>query len=112
VEYDEPEVVVKSKGAKKRAVKGSKPLRGGKGRQVVELLKELRERRGVTQVELAERLGVSQASVSKLERRGNVSMRTLRGFVEGVGGELEVKARFGDETVSIELAVDPAPISR
>jgi len=78
----------------------------------VELLQELRRRRGVTQEELAELMGVRQASISKLERRDNVTVATLQGFVEALGGTLEVRARFEDESVAIELPFDPAPIGR
>jgi len=81
---------------------------GGK----IEQLQELRQRRGVTQEDLAELMGVRQASISKLERRDNVTLKTLQGFVQALGGELEVRARFADETVEIELPFDPAPISR
>jgi len=78
----------------------------------VELLQELRLRRQVTQEELAEVLGVRQATLSKLERRENVTVATLRNFVEALGGELEVRARFSDETIAIDLPYDPAPVSR
>jgi len=78
----------------------------------VEHLQDLRQRREVTQEELADLLGVRQATVSKLERRDNVTVATLRTFVEALGGELEVKARFTDETVAIVLPYDPAPVSR
>ena len=87
-----------------------KPAKGADGS--VELLQELRQRRQVTQEELAELLGVRQATLSKLERRENVMVATLRNFVEALGGELEVRARFTDETVAIELPYDPAPVRR
>lgn len=55
----------------------------------------------VTQAALAERMGVQQAAVSKLERRGDTSVSSLRRLVEGLGGELELVARFPDEAVII-----------
>lgn len=60
-------------------------------------LYELRAARGVTQVELAGRLGVRQASVSQLEHRDDLFVSTLRQYVEALGGHLEVSAVFEDE---------------
>ncbi len=69
----------------------------------VRLLRELRAGRRVTQNELAERLGIRQPTVSTMERREDVSLSTLRRYVEALGGELRVSARFGDEMVEIKL---------
>jgi transcriptional regulator with XRE-family HTH domain len=91
------------------------PQRGRKQRsadQAVETLQELRVQRGVTQAALAEVLMVTQAALSKLERRSDVRLSSLRGFVEALGGELTVVAKFGDRAVGIDLPYDPAPVSR
>lgn len=61
-------------------------------------LSELREDRGLTQEQVAERLGTRQSNISKLERRENLQIRTLREVVEALGGELEVTATFPDGT--------------
>jgi hypothetical protein len=45
---------------------------------------------------LAELLGVSQAEVSKMERRSELYIGTLRKFVEAMNGELVLAARFPD----------------
>lgn len=66
-----------------------------------ERLYELRKDRGITQVELAERLGVSQGSVSELERRDDLFISTLNGYVKALGGRLQVAAVFDDGTVPI-----------
>lgn len=55
----------------------------------------------MSQEELARILGVNQASVSKLERRTDMYIRTLRRFVEAMGGELEITARFPEGCVRI-----------
>lgn len=68
-----------------------------------ERLAELRTSRGMTQVELAERLGKSQGNVSELERRDDVYLSTLREYVEGLGGRLEVAAVFDEERHAIRL---------
>lgn len=49
--------------------------------QRVRLLQELRERQQVSQVALADKLGVRQPTVSKIERREDVNLRTLRRYV-------------------------------
>lgn len=65
-------------------------------------LTELREARGATQVDLAKVLGVHQGNVSRLERRGDLYLSTLREYVEALGGELELVARFDDGEVRID----------
>ncbi len=64
-------------------------------------LQELRNARKLTQEKLAESLNVNQAAVSKLERRADMYVSTLREFVRAMGGELEITARFPDGTVRI-----------
>ena len=64
-------------------------------------LDELRQAREKTQQELAEVLKVNQAAVSKLESRIDMYVSTLRKYVEALGGELEINARFPDGTVRI-----------
>ncbi len=59
-------------------------------------LRELREARSRSQVEIGQRLGVNQAAVSKLERRADMYISTLRNYVESMGGELTIIARFPD----------------
>jgi hypothetical protein len=39
-------------------------------------------------------LGVSQAAISKLERRADMCVTTLRKFIEAMGGRLEMRAVF------------------
>ena len=66
-------------------------------------LRELREQAKLTQQAMAQELHVSQNSVSKLER-GNIDqtqMRTLKKYVETLGGALKVEATFGDTSYRI-----------
>ena len=67
-------------------------------------LQELRQARALSQQELAEVLGLNQATVSKLERRTDMYLSSLRRFVEAMGGELEVSANFPDGKVRIQLS--------
>ena len=53
-------------------------------------LQRLREARHLTQGEAAQAMGISQAALSKLERRPNVTIGVLQRYVEAIGGRLEV----------------------
>mgnify|MGYP003387964716 CR=1 FL=1 len=59
-------------------------------------LQEIRKAIGLTQAELAGRLDVAQGSVSKLEHAADMYLTTLRKYVESLGGELHLTARFAD----------------
>ncbi len=59
-------------------------------------LAELREVRRRSQAELAKKLGVQQAAISKLERRADMYLSTLRNLIEAMGGTLEIIAQFPD----------------
>jgi len=65
-------------------------------------LKSLREITGRTQAEVADALKLSQAELSRQERRDDHLLSTLRRYVEVLGGELEVIARFGDKSVRLK----------
>jgi hypothetical protein len=51
--------------------------------------------------EIRARRGLSQASVSKIERRDDLYLSTLRGFVEALGGRLELAAVFPEGRIAI-----------
>jgi hypothetical protein len=59
-------------------------------------LQDLRRAVGKTQTAVARRLKVGQDAVSKLETRSDMYISTLRGFIEAMGGELELVAQFPD----------------
>ena len=58
------------------------------------LLAELRKLEGVTQVELAEKLGIKQPAVSQLEQQDDMQVRTLQRIVKALGGVLEITVRL------------------
>jgi DNA-binding XRE family transcriptional regulator len=66
-------------------------------------LYQLRNAREMTQTRLAEILNVDQGSISKLEKRTDMYLSTLRSYVEAMGGTLEVRAVFPDGAVKIDL---------
>jgi transcriptional regulator with XRE-family HTH domain len=57
---------------------------------------QLRRARKLTQVRLAKKLGLTQDGVSRLEKRTDVLLSTLRGYVEALGGKLSLVAEFPD----------------
>jgi DNA-binding XRE family transcriptional regulator len=64
-------------------------------------LAELRGAMGITQEELASRLSIAQSSVSRLERRRDMLISTLREVVAAYGGELQLSAVFPDGAVEL-----------
>ncbi len=59
-------------------------------------LRELRHARKLTQVKMAKTLGVTQDSISRLEKRSDLLLSTLRKTVEAMGGNLSLVAEFPD----------------
>jgi DNA-binding XRE family transcriptional regulator len=59
-------------------------------------LQELRQARKLTQVRMAKVLGISQDGVSRLEKRSDLLLSTLRKSVEAMGGNLSLVAEFPD----------------
>jgi len=59
-------------------------------------LRELRHARKLTQVRIAKTLGITQDSVSRLEKRSDLLLSTLRKTVEAMGGNLSLVAQFPD----------------
>jgi len=68
------------------------------------MLGELRRKLDLTQAVVADRLDVTQENVSQIERgEADVRLSTLSRYVEALGGQLEVRATFPDETVALTL---------
>jgi DNA-binding transcriptional regulator YiaG len=59
-------------------------------------LRELRRARKLTQVRIAKTLGISQDQVSRLEKRSDLLLSTLRKTVAAMGGNLSLIAEFPD----------------
>ena len=66
-------------------------------------LSALRRELGLTQVELAGRLGISQSDLSKLERRRDLRLSTLRGYTKALGGSLRILFLSGGRPTEIHL---------
>lgn len=74
------------------------------GRVVGRSLKSLREAVGFTQIQMANKLGIGQAAISKIEARGDVQISSLKKYVEALGASLRIEAAFhANSEASIRL---------
>jgi transcriptional regulator with XRE-family HTH domain len=78
------------------------------------LLRDARQGAGLTQAELAERLGLTQAAIARLERPGaNPTLRTLQRALHATGNQLELrssprKSSVDETLVASNLRMTPA----
>ena len=64
-------------------------------------LERLREGLGMSQEELANVMAMQQQAISKLVRRPDMKVSTLRDLIAAMGGELRITATFPDRSVEI-----------
>ncbi len=69
-------------------------------------LAEIRRARQLSQDEIAQTLQVGQGAVAKIGKRTDMYVSTLRRFIQAMGGELEIVARFPDHSVKIRSFAD------
>ena len=73
-------------------------------------LREIRKARKLTQQKIAKSLRIGQEGVSKIEKRSDLLISTLRGYVEAMGGQLSLVAEFPDrEPVVLSGIGEEAP---
>jgi transcriptional regulator with XRE-family HTH domain len=74
-------------------------------------LRDLRKARKLTQARVAKTLGITQDSVSRLEKRSDLLLSTLRSTVKAMGGNVRIVAEFPDRApvVLSELSEDDPP---
>ena len=68
-------------------------------------LRDLRKARRLTQVRMAEELGITQDGVSRLEKRSDLLLSTLRKTVEAMGGRLSLVAEFPDRAPVVLMGI-------
>lgn len=66
------------------------------------VLAELRRAMKLSQEELAAILHINQASVARMEKHTDMYIGTLRRFIQAMGGELDIVARFPDRQIRID----------
>ncbi|HEY1255981.1 MAG TPA: transcriptional regulator [Terracidiphilus sp.] len=59
-------------------------------------LRQVRHLRKLTQARLSKKLKIGQEGVSRIEKRSDLYLSTLRSYLEGVGGELTLMVKFLD----------------
>lgn len=69
-------------------------------------LQELRQARLLSQERLAEILVTKQANISRIERRTDMYISTLRTYIEAMGGTLDIVAKFPDGEVHVNQFSD------
>ena len=77
-------------------------------------LRDLRQALTLTQERMAETLGIGQDGISRLEKRSDLLLSTLRSYMEAMGGQLSLIAEFPDRkpvTLSGLSTMDTAPHS-
>jgi len=66
-------------------------------------LQAVRQARQMTQADVGAALGIEQAAISKLERRNDMHVSTLREYVRALGGELKLVASFPEGDIALNL---------
>jgi transcriptional regulator with XRE-family HTH domain len=87
------------KAARSAAAEGARQRRAAYG----EALAALRQARALTQVAVAQQLGVAQGEVSRIEHQADLLLSTMVRYVESMDGDLALLVRFGDGQ-TIELS--------
>lgn len=64
-------------------------------------LSELRKSLNLTQEEVADKLGVVQSALSKIEHKDDIQVSTLSRYIKSLGGSLTIVARFPDKEIII-----------
>jgi DNA-binding XRE family transcriptional regulator len=88
----------------KLSAKQQADIKAGKEKLLAEIpLEQLRSARNLTQTNLAHVLGVNQSAISKIEKRTDMYLSTLRSYVEAMGGSLEIQAVFPEGAVRVDI---------
>ena len=66
-------------------------------------LAAIRRATGLTQTELAAKLGVGQAQISKIERQGDMLISTLASYLRALGVDAKIVVKVGERTVTYDL---------
>jgi len=62
-------------------------------------LQEIRKSHNITQESMAKLLGIKQENVSRMERREDMRLSTLKDYIEALGGKVQISAVFPDNQV-------------
>mgnify|MGYP001560759399 CR=1 FL=1 len=65
---------------------------------------DIRELCGMTQTGLAEEMGQQQSSISKLEGREDIYLKSMFRLINALGGEIEIKVHFNDCDIPLDFS--------
>jgi DNA-binding XRE family transcriptional regulator len=71
-------------------------------------LAERRKALGLTQADVAERMGVTKSRVSQIERGEVSTIETVARYVQAIGGRIQISAVFGDDLYILRGTVTEA----
>lgn len=84
---------------------GEDEVEQGKARVLAQVrahrLAEMRKRRGLTQRQVAQAMGVTVGRVSQIENGELAGIDVLDRYVSALGGDLQIVANFGDEQIKV-----------
>lgn len=87
-----------------KIIEASRSTSAGDAQRVGTELRRLRLISGLTQEQIAKRMNVQQAAISKIEKGGDVFLSTVQRYVEALGASLRVDAQFrADAPLSLKL---------
>jgi transcriptional regulator with XRE-family HTH domain len=66
-------------------------------------LAAIRRAAGLTQIQLAAKLGVGQAAVSKIEHQGDMLLSTLSAYLTALGVDAQIVVEVGEQTMAYSL---------
>lgn len=78
----------------------------GREKSVGERLRALRELTGLSQSQLAARLRISQGALSRLEKRADLQLSTMKAYVELLGASLKIEVAFANNAQRLDLFDD------
>ena len=68
-------------------------------------LAAIRQATGLTQIQLAAKLGVGQAAVSKIERQSDMLLSTMGAYLTALGVDAQIVVDVGEQTMTYDLTV-------
>lgn len=72
------------------------------------LIADLRKHSGLTQTELAERLGIGQSTISQMEASEDMHLTTLKKIIAELGGQVVLQMPAGDIPLTAPVETAPA----
>lgn len=69
-------------------------------------LKEIREKKNIEQLDLADKLGIARKNLYLLEKRSDTKLSTLKRYINALGGDLKIYVDFGESMINISDSIN------